>query len=58
MDEIKKRIWPVMLCELKNNKNTLETKKIFSVYCQGIITVSQVQNWFSKFHSGDTSLTF
>ena len=41
----------------KKNKNTTETaKKISSVYDQGVSTYHQVQNWFSVFLSGNTSL--
>ena len=47
----------VMLWEFKNNKNAMETAmNICSAYGQGVVTGSQVQNWFSKFHSGDASL--
>ena len=47
----------VMLWEFKNNKNaTWTTRKICSVYLQGVITDHQVWNWFSKFYSGDKSL--
>ena len=50
-------IWHVMLFKFKNNKNTTETaKKHFSVYGQGVLTDHQIQNWFSKFHSGNISL--
>ena len=46
-----------MLWEFKNNKNTTETvKKICSIYGQGVNADCQVQNWFSKFHSGHMSL--
>ena len=46
-----------MLCEFKNNEIASETgKKICSVYGQDVITDCQVQKWFSKFHSDDTSL--
>ena len=53
----KVHIWHVILWEFKNNKNAIETaKKICSVCARKVITDCQVQNWFSKFHSGDTSL--
>ena len=58
MEELKVHIWHVMLWEFKNNKNAAETaKKISSVYGQSVIPDHQVQNWFLKIHSGDTSLT-
>ena len=57
MEELKVNIWRVMMWECKNNKNTTETaKKIWSVYDKGVIIDHQVENWFSKFHSGNTSL--
>ena len=37
-------------------KITETALKICSVYGQRVITDYQVQNWFSKFHSGDKSL--
>ena len=50
MEELKVHI--VTLWEFRNNKNAKEiAKKICSV-----ITDHQIQNWFSKFHSGDMSL--
>ena len=56
MEELEVYIWYVM-CKFKNNKNTTETnKKISSVYNHDVITNWYVQNWFSKFHSGNTSL--
>ena len=46
-----------MLQEFTNDKNVTDTgEKISSVYDQGGITDRQVQNWFSKFRSGDTLL--
>ena len=46
-----------MLGEFKNNKNVTEiTMNIFSVYSHWVITDRQARIWFSKFHSGDTSL--
>ena len=46
-----------MFWEFKNNKNAIETaKKICTVYDQDMMTDYQVQNWFSKFCSGNTSL--
>ena len=57
MEELKVHIRHVMLWKFKNNKNTTETaKKIMSVYSQGVITKYKVWNWFSKIHSGHTSL--
>ena len=57
MDKLKVCIQHVMLWEFKNNKNTIETsEKICSVDSQGVITGSQVWNWFTKFNSDDTSL--
>ena len=38
----------------ENNENATKTaEKISSVYGQGVITDGQVQNWFTKFPSGD-----
>ena len=49
--------WHIILWDFKNNKNITEiVKNISCVYCQGVITDRQVQNWFSKFCSGDMSL--
>ena len=48
-----------MLRELMNNKKKTPTetaKKIYSVYCKGVITEHQVWNCFLKFCSGYTSL--
>ena len=57
MEELKVHIQHVMLWEFKNNGNATEkAKKICSVYGQGVITDYQIQNWFSKFHSSNTSL--
>ena len=57
MDKLKLHIWYLMLWEFKNNKTTPKTaKKISSVYNQGVIVNHQVQNWLSKFCSGNTSL--
>ena len=50
MEKLKAMLW-----QFKNNENTTETaEKISSVY--GFITNCQIQNWFSKFRSGDMSL--
>ena len=41
----------------KNNKNSTEIdEKICSVSGHSVITECQVQNWFSVFHSSNTSL--
>ena len=57
MGGLKVDIGYVMLWELKNNKNFIETaKKISRLNDQGVITVQQVRNWFSKFRSANTSL--
>ena len=57
MEDLKVHIQDVMLWELKNNKNAIETtKKTFRIYSQGAITECQIQNWFLKLHSGDISL--
>ena len=46
-----------MLWEFKNYKNSTEiAKKNCSVNEQGLIPNYQVQNWFSKLHSGNMSL--
>ena len=46
-----------MVWKFKNIKSTIERgKKICSIYDQGVITDRQFQNWFSKFHSDNTSL--
>ena len=37
-------------------RTTETAKKIFTVCSQGIISDSQIQNWFSKFRSGEMSL--
>ena len=43
--------------KFNNNRDVTETfKKICGVFGQGAITDRQVQNWFSKFYSGDISL--
>ena len=40
-----------------NKKSAIETaKKINIIYNQGVITDHKVQDWFLKFHSGNTSL--
>ena len=57
MAELKVHIQHLMLWELMNNKSATKTaKKISSVYGQRVITDCKVRNWFSKFHSGVTSL--
>ena len=53
MAELKVHNWHVMW-EFKNNKNVSESAK--KICCQGLITDYQVQNKFSKFHSGNKSL--
>ena len=54
MEELKVHIWNVILFEFKNYKNVKETaKKICGQVC---ITEHRVWNWFSKFHSDNTSL--
>ena len=54
MKEVKVHIRHLMLWKFKNNKNSTETsKKMASIYGQGVITDSQIRNWFSKFCSGD-----
>ena len=56
MEELNVHIWHVMFWEFYNNKNVIETaKKIGSIHGQGVITDNQVWNWFSKFHSSNTS---
>ena len=46
-----------LMWEFKDNKNEVETgQKMCNVYGRGVIINYQVQNWFSKIHSGDTSL--
>ena len=55
MEEIKVHILHVK--EFKDNENTTESnQKIFRVYGKGVITDLKFQSWFSKFHSGNTSL--
>ena len=55
MKELKVHIQHIILCKFKHYKNSIKTaKKIFNVYGQRVITGRQVQNWFSKFHPGDT----
>ena len=57
MEELKVHNWHVTFLEFKNNENATETaKKICSVYCQDVISKCQVQNWLSKFYSGDMML--
>ena len=56
MKELKVHIWQVLLWEFKSKKNRSETvKKFSSVYDHDIIADYQVENWFSKFRSGETS---
>ena len=46
-----------MFLVFKNDKNATETgKKNCSIYKQSVTADCQVQNWLSKFCSGDTSL--
>ena len=56
MDEQKVQTRHVLLGEYKKKHNAIETAKISRVYGQGVITDHLVQNWLSKFCSGDTSL--
>ena len=56
MEELKVHTRHVILWAFKNKKNTTETvSQISRVYGQGVITDCRVQNWFSKFCSGETS---
>lgn len=34
----------------------LTSRKLYSIYVQGVITDWQVRNWFSRFNSRETSL--
>ena len=57
MEERKVHVLHVVLWKFNANKNAIKTaKKICSVYGQGVITDYQIQNWFSKFCSDNTSL--
>ena len=47
----------IMLYYFKKGKNTTETqKKICALYGEGARTDRTCQNWFAKFHAGDSSL--
>ena len=47
----------VMLYYFKKGKNAAETQeKICAVYGEGAVTDWMCQNWFAKFHAGDSSL--
>ena len=57
MEKLREHIRHVMMWKFKNNKNVPRAAKNFSnIYNQGVITDRQVQNWFTKIHSGDISL--
>ena len=57
MEKLKVYIRHVLLWELKNSKNATKTvQTICRIYGLDVITDSQVQNRFLKFHSGDISM--
>lgn len=56
MQGLKENLPHIMLWELKQENNTMEmSRKLCSVPGQGVIIAWQVQNWFEKFCSGETS---
>ena len=49
--------WHIMLHYFKKGKNATEMpKQICAVYGEGAVTDWMCQNWFAKFHAGDSSL--
>ena len=44
----------ILLIYYRKDRNTVQTrKKLCEVYEEGVLTVYQCQNWFSKFHSNN-----